>query len=46
MSNLLEVVELRKTFGSGAAGVEVLKGISLQVRQGETIALVGASGAG
>jgi lipoprotein-releasing system ATP-binding protein len=46
MSNLLEVTDLRKTFGSGAAGVEVLKGIDLQVRAGETIALVGASGAG
>jgi lipoprotein-releasing system ATP-binding protein len=46
MSNLLEVHELYKSYGTGAAKVEVLRGISLNVAAGETIALVGASGAG
>jgi lipoprotein-releasing system ATP-binding protein len=46
MSNLLEVSDLYKSFGTGAGKVEVLKGINLNVAIGETIALVGASGAG
>jgi lipoprotein-releasing system ATP-binding protein len=46
MSNLLEVSDLCKSFGSKAGKVDVLKGINLQVAAGETIALVGASGAG
>lgn len=46
MSNLLEVRDLYKSYGSGSAKVEVLKGINLDVPVGETIALVGASGAG
>jgi lipoprotein-releasing system ATP-binding protein len=46
MSSLLEVSGLYKSFGEGAARVEVLKGIDLNVDVAETIALVGASGAG
>jgi lipoprotein-releasing system ATP-binding protein len=46
MSNLLEVSDLCKSFGSNAGKVEVLKGINLNVAAGETIALVGSSGAG
>ena len=46
MSNLLEVRDLYKSYGTGAAKVEVLRGINLDVAAGETIALVGASGAG
>ena len=46
MSSLLEVDALTKSFGSGAAQVDVLRGIELQIAAGETIALVGASGAG
>ena len=48
MSNgtLLEVIDLQKSYGSGAARVEVLKGLSFTVQAGESIALVGASGAG
>ncbi len=46
MSNLLQVRDVYKSFGTGAAKVEVLKGINLLVETGETIALVGASGAG
>jgi len=46
MSNLVEVSDLSKSFGSGTTKVEVLRGIHLRVEASETIALVGASGAG
>ena len=46
MSNLLELRDIRKSYGTGAGKVEVLKGITMTVAAGETIALVGASGAG
>jgi lipoprotein-releasing system ATP-binding protein len=46
MSSLLEVRGLYKSYGSGEAKVEVLKGIDLTVQSGDTIALVGPSGAG
>ena len=46
MSSLLEVRDLYKSYGSGTAKVEVLKGIDLTVEAGDTMALVGPSGAG
>ncbi|MBJ6801686.1 ABC transporter ATP-binding protein [Geomonas propionica] len=46
MSSLLEVKNLFKSYGTGEAKVEVLKGIDLIVAAGDTIALVGPSGAG
>ncbi|MBU5638250.1 ABC transporter ATP-binding protein [Geomonas sp. Red69] len=46
MSSLLEVKNLFKSYGTGEARVEVLKGIDLTVAAGDTIALVGPSGAG
>ncbi len=46
MSNLVEVQSLHKSYGSGAAKVEVLKGITLSIAAGDTIAMVGPSGAG
>ena len=46
MSSLLQVKDLYKSYGSGSAKVEVLKGIDLTVDAGDTIALVGPSGAG
>ncbi|HJV65026.1 MAG TPA: ABC transporter ATP-binding protein [Geomonas sp.] len=46
MSSLLEVKEVYKTYGGNGAKVEVLKGVNLEVQQGDTIALVGPSGAG
>ncbi|HEV2495398.1 MAG TPA: ABC transporter ATP-binding protein [Terriglobia bacterium] len=36
----------RALFGSGPAGKEVLKGMSLEVRQGEVLGLLGPNGAG
>ncbi len=46
MSNLLELVDLRKTYRIGPAEVPVLTGTSLTVARGEFVALVGASGSG
>ena len=38
--------DLRKTFTIGKTDVEVLRGVNLEVRRGERIAIVGASGSG
>jgi len=47
MSELvLEAHGIAKRFHEGDIDVEVLKGIDLEVRQGETLAIVGASGSG
>jgi lipoprotein-releasing system ATP-binding protein len=44
---VLETVDLAKTFVGGDGGLlTVLDGVSLQVQQGEMVAVVGASGAG
>lgn len=40
--NLIEVKELRKSFGKS----EVLKGISTEIRKGEVVVIIGASGSG
>lgn len=46
MNNLLELRDIRKSYGVGDGRVDVLKGITMTVTEGETIALVGASGTG
>ncbi|HEX8678679.1 MAG TPA: ATP-binding cassette domain-containing protein, partial [Chthoniobacterales bacterium] len=38
--------DLRRSFKIGPRKIEVLRGISLEVNQGEAVFLVGASGAG
>lgn len=40
------VRNLRKSYGQGEARVEVLKGINLDIQNGETLALIGKSGSG
>jgi lipoprotein-releasing system ATP-binding protein len=46
MSELISVTDLHRSFGDRDNRVHVLKGVSLTVSREETIALVGASGAG
>ena len=43
---MLRVTDLRKGFGSGRRRLEVLKGINLEVQQGERVSLMGPSGCG
>ena len=43
---LIEVKNLSKVYGSGEAEVKALKNISLNIEQGEFVAIVGPSGSG
>jgi lipoprotein-releasing system ATP-binding protein len=43
---LVTVINLSKSFSMGTYTLPVLKGINLEIRRGELIAIVGASGAG
>lgn len=46
MSNLLTVKDLQHTFVEGKLSTPVLKGINLCIKEGEVLALLGASGSG
>ena len=46
MSVLLEAVKLKKSYRVGGRALEVLRGVTLQIRQGELAVIVGPSGAG
>lgn len=43
---MMQIRDLKKSYGAGASKVEVLKGINLDIAAGEQVALVGKSGSG
>lgn len=43
---MMNLINVRKSFGQGSSRLEVLKGINLKIQDGETLALVGKSGSG
>ncbi len=46
MSNMIQVRDLRKTYHVGEVDVHALRGVNLDVAQGEFLAVVGPSGSG
>lgn len=43
---MMNLMNVKKSYGQGSGRVEVLKGINLKIGQGETVALLGKSGSG
>ncbi|MDP2750672.1 MAG: ABC transporter ATP-binding protein [Nanoarchaeota archaeon] len=46
MANIIEVKDLRKSYGKGENKVDALKGISFNIKKGETFGFLGPNGAG
>lgn len=43
---MMKVKGIKKSYGTGVSRVEVLKGIDLEIKKGESLALIGKSGSG
>lgn len=43
---IISVRDLEKTYGTGASRFDALRGVSLDIREGESLAIVGKSGSG
>ncbi|WCN39265.1 ABC transporter ATP-binding protein [Aneurinibacillus uraniidurans] len=46
MSAIIELIDIKKSFGSGEGRVDILKGVSLMVEEGDFLAILGPSGSG
>jgi lipoprotein-releasing system ATP-binding protein len=46
MSDMLQAINVHKTYRNGPTSIEVLRGIDLAVKEGESLAVLGQSGAG
>ena len=44
--NIIELRDIKKTYSTGKAAVAALQGVSLTIRQGEFVAIMGPSGSG
>ena len=46
MNNIISLKKIHKTYGAGDSAYEALKGVSLDVKTGEMVAIMGPSGSG